>query len=198
MKVLNLNKSVSKSLILSLITVVLVMFYTVSISVAEFEVGTQFGYTRVSESDGIPSSLSILQIPSGEISSVGASPYLTFFPHKHFAFSPEFNFQQVTTSWGESSSDSESALYLGSKFYYFLVDHAVSNPYFFFKGSIGNIADQSLTHVGIGVGYQWQWHIIPVYFFRLEGQYHRQIVDGEQSDSMSVMIGIGIRFGNSE
>lgn len=207
--VLNGNKFASRPLILSFVIVVSVMFSTVPVSVAEFEVGTQFGFTRLIPADEyFSSSVSILQAPSGDISSAGASPYLTFFPNKHFAVSPAFNLARVTTTtsytfWGESESESDSAssLYLGSKFHFFLRGHAVSNPYLFGKASITTtfIEDrdnESALHIGMGVGYQW--HIAPVYFLRLEGQYHRVIHDDEHVNGFSVMMGIGVRFGGNK
>lgn len=195
--VLSVNKFASKPLILSFIIVVSVMFSTVSVSVAEFEVGTQFGITRLSPADEDNSSnVLILQVPSGEISGAGASPYLTFFPHKQLAISPAFNLQRIASTdwWGDSNS--VTALYFGSKFYYFFLGHAVSNPYLFGKGSIGIIDDESILSAGIGAGYQW--YIAPVYFFRLEGQYHRVLADDENTNVFSLMMGFGVRFGNSK
>ncbi len=195
--VLRVNKFASKPQILSFIIVVSVMFSIVSVSVAEFEVGTEFGFTHIVPPDGdISSGTSILQVPSGDINNVGASPYLTFFPHKQLAISPAFNLQRITSTdwWGDSNS--VTALYFGSKFYYFFLGHAVSNPYLFGKGSIGIIEDESILSAGIGAGYQW--YIEPVYLFRLEGQYHRMINDDESANVFSLMMGFGVRFGNSK
>ena len=194
--VLSVNKFASKPLILSFIIVVSVMFSTVSVSVAEFEVGTKFGFTHIVPTDGdISSGTSLLQVPSGDIFNVGASPYLTFFPYKQLAISPAFNLENITDWWG--NDDSETALYFGSKFYYFFLGHAVSNPYLFGKGSITIIEDESILSAGIGAGYQW--YIEPVYLFRLEGQYHRMInSDDDSLNVFSLMMGFGVRFGNSK
>ncbi len=167
-------------------------------SATEFELGTQFGFTQLHQESS--SSILYLQAPTGEIGDAGASPYLTFFPHKQFAISPTFSFAQVTSSYTyleESISSSTSGLYLGSKFHLFLRGHEVSNPYLFSKVSITttfseNSDNESIYAVGVGAGYQW--HIAPVYFLRLEGQYHRIIDEDDHSNAYSVTMGIGVRF----
>ena len=168
-------------------------------SATEFEVGTQFGFTRVLEEEsssgfGYSSSgITYLQAPTGEIGDAGASPYLTFFPHKQLAISPAFSFLMEAAS--------TTGFYLGSKFHLFLLGHEVSNPYLFSKASITttfseNGYNESIYAVGVGAGYQW--HIAPVYFLRLEGQYHRIIDEDDHANAYSVTMGIGVRFGNNE
>ena len=176
-------------------------------SATEFEVGTQFGFTQLHQESS--SSILYLQAPTGEISGAGASPYLTFFPHKQFAISPTFSFAQLTrtqltssyTYLEESINSSTRGLYLGSKFHLFLLGHEVSNPYLFSKVSITSIVyengyNELIYAVGVGAGYQW--HIAPVYFLRLEGQYHRIIDEDDHANAYSVTMGIGVRFGNNE
>ncbi|RKU27411.1 hypothetical protein C6497_11735 [Candidatus Poribacteria bacterium] len=77
----------------------------------------------------------------------------------------------------------------------------MSNPYLFGKVSITapfseNSDSEVLFHTGIGLGYQLP--IVPAYFLRLEGQYNRLINEDENANGFSVMMGIGVRFGNNE
>lgn len=180
---------------------------TVPAMATEFEIGTQFGFSHFYPRNENPSSsVSLLQVPSGEISNVGASPFLTLFPHKKFSISPEFNFEWLTntntyTLFEVKDRISQTDLYLGGKVHYFLFGHKVSNPYLIGKVSINTTFREyrknvSLLHASVGAGYQW--YIAPLYFLKLEGQYHSVFNDDyEHGNVLSVMMGLGVRFGTS-
>ena len=55
---------------------------------------------------------------------------------------------------------------------------------------------QTLTSFGIGIGYQWR--IGYAFVLRTEVQYQRVLVEEENANEFSLVIGIGTRFGNSK
>ena len=187
------NKIVS---ILTMFSIVLLMLTAVPAIAAEFEVGTQFGISHlVDENDYSSASVTLLAVPSGEIGSVPASPYLTWFPSKQLAIRPEFSFATSRSS----TSYTTNALYLGGRFEFYLSSHEASNPYGLIRGSMMAITSDydDLTRLRLGIGAGYQWRIRDNYVFRAEGQYLRALVEDETINGFSFLIGLGVRFGKN-
>ena len=102
---------------------------------ADFEIVTQFGISHlIPEIDNGSSSVTILRVPSGEMGTVPASPYLTWFPNKQYGVRPEFSFTMLRLSssytfLGETTDidSTTKSLYLGGRFEFYLSSHEVSS-----------------------------------------------------------------------
>lgn len=178
---------------------------------ADFEFGTQFGISRLIPDDSdYSSSITYTQIPSSFF-YLGSSPtvlYATWFPSTQFAIGPEFSFGRISISdeyLEEEENETLTTLHLGGHFAYFLQNHTVSTPYLLgrFSRTIFSGEDtllsgenQTLTSIGIGLGYQWR--IGPAFVLRTKAQYQRVFVkdEGEDANEFSLIIGIGTRFRN--
>ena len=182
---------------------------------ADFEFGTQFGISRlVPDDDGndYSSNITYTQIPSSSL-YLGSSPtvlYAMWFPSTQFAIGPEFSFGRISVSFSdeyleEEENETLTTLHLGGRFSFFLQSYTVSTPYLLgrftatiFSGEDTLLfdEDQTLTSIGIGLGYQWR--IGPAFMLRTEAQYQRVFVEDEDEDAneFSLIIGIGTRFGN--
>ena len=183
----------------------------VSALATEFEIGTQFGISRlILDSDDSTTNITYTRLPSGTFFDVGSSPtslYATWFPGKQFAIGPEFSFGRTSVSeeyWGEEETGSITILYLGGRASYFLLSHAVSSPYVLGRVSHTVLSgeesflfdeNQTLTSFGGGVGYQWR--IGSAFVLWAEGQYQRVLISDEDegANEFSLTIGIGTRFG---
>lgn len=182
----------------------------------DFEFGTQFGISRLVPDDNdsdYSSSITYAQIPSSLL-YLGSSPtalYATWFPSNQFAIGPEFGIGRISVSfsdeyWDEEESETLTTLHLGGRVAYFLQSHAVSTPYLLgrasatiFSGGEGAFLfdeEQTMTSVGIGLGYQWR--IGQAFVLRTEAQYQRVFIEDEDEDAneFSLIIGIGTRFGS--
>lgn len=177
----------------------------------EFEIGTQFGISRlIPNSDDSMTNITYTRLPSGTFFDIGSSPtslYAIWFPSKQFAVGPEFSLGRTSISAeyrGEKETESITILYLGSRVSYFLLSHSASSPYvlgrvshtiFSGEASFFFDEDQTLTSFGGGVGYQW--HMGSAFVLRAEVQYQRVLISNEDEDAneFSLTIGIGTRFG---
>ncbi len=185
--------------------VVLSVLYVPSVMALEYEVGTQMGSSYITPpNQNSDSRATILQVPSGAVGGIPASAYISFYPHKYFAISPEINFTRVTNSharFGERNNKSQSEINLGCQLTYFALSHAVSTPYLFARMSwqnrFGNEnSDDSRRRIGLGGGYQLR--IEDDYYLRFGLQYHRVMYDNTHHNGYSAVIGIGVRFGNDK
>ena len=185
--------------------VVLSVLYVQSVMAFEYEIGTQMGTSYITPpSRDSDSRATILQAPSGAVGGIPAGAYISFFPHKYFAVSPEINFTHVTnnyTSFGERNNNSQSLINLGCQLTYFPLSHTVSTPYLFARMSwqnrFGNEnSDDSRQRIGVGGGYQWR--IEDDYYLRFGLQYHRVMYDNTHHNGYSAVIGLGVRFGNGK
>ena len=186
----------------------------ITIRATDFEVGTQFGISRLvpTGEDDSSGSLTYTRLPSGAFVDIGPSPttlYATWFPSKQFAIGPEFSLGRLSITeefFGEEETTSVSSLYLGGRIAYFLQSHAVSNLYLLGRVSIiifsGDDSlfldeDQTMTSFGGGLGYQWR--IRSAFILRIEGQYQRVSIEDEEdhANHFSFIIGFGTRFGNN-
>ncbi|MDE0682966.1 MAG: hypothetical protein OXI63_08645 [Candidatus Poribacteria bacterium] len=207
--------AVKKNKTVSLLTIFafLVLATVPALGTTEFEIGTRFGISHLApdtdDSFSTSTSITFTSIPSA-IAHIGSSPpalYATWFPSKQLAIGPEFSLGRMSISekyefLGESETVSESitTLYLGGQAAYFLQSHAVSNPYVLGRGSATILRsrgeDETITSIGIGLGYQWR--IRAAFVLRAEAQYQRVLVSDENANEFSLTIGIGTRFGNSK
>lgn len=185
--------------------VVLSVLYVPSTMALEYEVGTQMGSSYITPPDrDSDSRVTILQVPSGAVGGIPASTYISFFPHKNFAVSPEINFTRVTNNYtrlGERNNNSQSKINLGCQLTYFPLSHTVSTPYLFarlsWQNNFGNEnSDDSRQRFGLGSGYQYR--IEDDYYLRFGLQYHRVMYDNTHHNGYSAVIGLGVRFGNGK
>ena len=185
--------------------VVLSVIYVPSGMALEYEVGTQMGSSYITPPDrDSDSRATILQAPSGAVGGIPASAYISFFPHRYFAVSPEINFTRVTNSYtffGERNNNSQSKINLGCQLTYFPLSHTVSTPYLYARMSWQNSFgdknnDDSRQRIGLGGGYQWR--IENDYYLRFGLQYHRAMYDSTHHNGYSAVIGLGVRFGNGK
>ena len=200
---------VSRLLFLSFVIVVSVMLSTVPASATEFEVGTQFGISHIVPDDDDSSSITFTQIPSS-IVFLGSSPtslYATWYLGEQFAIGPEFSLGRMSISneySGETETESITSLYLGGRAAFFLGSHTESTPYILGRVSQTIVddglslfgADENLYSFGLGVGYQWR--IRSAFVLRVEAQYQRVLVEDDNANEFSFIIGIGTRFGSNE
>ena len=200
---------VSRLLFLSFVIVVSVMLSTVPASATEFEVGTQFGISHIVPDDDDSSSITFTQIPSS-IVFLGSSPtslYATWYLGEQFAIGPEFSLGRMSISneySGETETESITSLYLGGRAAFFLGSHTESTPYILGRVSQTTVddglslfgADENLFSFGLGVGYQWR--IRSAFVLRVEAQYQRVLVEDDNANEFSFIIGIGTRFGSNE
>ena len=200
---------VSRLLFLSFVIVVSVMLSTVPASATEFEVGTQFGISHIVPDDDDSSSITFTQIPSS-IVFLGSSPtslYATWYLGEQFAIGPEFSLGRMSISneySGETETESITSLYLGGRAAFFLGSHTESTPYILGRVSQTIVddglslfgADENLYSFGLGVGYQWR--IRSAFVLRGEAQYQRVLVEDDNANEFSFIIGIGTRFGSNE
>ena len=200
---------VSSLLFLSFVIVVSVMLSTVPASATEFEVGTQFGISHIVPDYDDSSSITFTQIPSS-IVFLGSSPtslYTTWYLGEQFAIGPEFSLGRMSISneySGETETESITSLYLGGRAAFFLGSHTESTPYILGRVSQTIVddglslfgADENLYSFGLGVGYQWR--IRSAFVLRGEAQYQRVLVEDDNANEFSFIIGIGTRFGSNE
>ena len=200
---------VSRLLFLSFVIVVSVMLSTVPASATEFEVGTQFGISHIVPDYDDSSSITFTQIPSS-IVFLGSSPtslYATWYLGEQFAIGPEFSLGRMSISneySGETETESITSLYLGGRAAFFLGSHTESTPYILGRVSQTIVddglslfgADENLYSFGLGVGYQWR--IRSAFVLRGEAQYQRVLVEDDNANEFSFIIGIGTRFGSNE
>lgn len=181
------------------------VLYVPSAMAFEYEVGTQMGSSYITPPDrDSDSRATVLQAPSGAVGGIPGSAYISFFPHKYFAVSPEINFTRVTNNYtilGERNSKSQSKINLGSQLTYFPLSHTASTPYLFARMSWQNSLgiendDDSRQRIGLGGGYQWR--IEDDYYLRFGLQYHRVMYDNTHHNGYSAVIGLGVRFGNDK
>ena len=196
---------VSSLLFLSFVIVVSVMLSTVPASATEFEVGTQFGISHIVPDYDDSSSITFTQIPSS-IVFLGSSPtslYATWYLGEQFAIGPEFSLGRMSIS-DEYSTESITSLYLGGRAAFFLGSHTESTPYILGRVSQTTVddglslfgADENLFSFGLGVGYQWR--IRSAFVLRTEAQYQRVLVEDDNANEFSFIIGMGTRFGSNE
>ncbi len=171
----------------------------------EFEVGTQFGISRLGPDEDDSSSITFTHIPTSFM-YFGSSPtslYVTWFPGTQFAIGPEFSFGRMSFSDETETSDITS-IYLGGRTAFFLRSHAVSTPYLLGRMSHTIISDEdtflfgdeTMTSFGLGLGYQWR--IGTAFVLRTEAQFQRVLVEDDNANEYSLIIGIGTRFGKNE
>jgi hypothetical protein len=166
----------------------------------EFEFGTQFGISHtIARNDEYSDtrSLTLIHIPGGPISGFSLpSLYATWFPNKNFAVGPEFRFGRGTYD----GNDSITSLHFGGRIAYILDSYSKSTPYILGRSSILAeylYSDVELSvNIGGGIGYQWR--IGPAFILRTEAQYQRVLVEDENANEFSFIIGIGTRFGSGE
>ena len=218
----NRNNLVSILPILGFVTLVSFIFPIVPTSAIDFEIGTQFGVSRLVPDldDDYAASLTYTRLPSGaffDVSSTPPSIYATWFLGQHFAIGPEFSFgstvlhadsEDFEDSWEEENTNI-TALYFGGRAAYFLRNYTRSSPYiltrvsmatFHGEGSLFLDGGATLRSFGAGLGYQWR--IGQAFVLRTEGQYHRVFLSfeddfngDETANEFSFIIGIGSRFG---
>ena len=205
---------VNKNKIVSILTMfALLVLATVPAMATEFEIGTQFGISRLSPSGDdalFTTSLSYARLPSGTFLDIGSTPtslYVTWFPNKRFAIGPEFSFGRTSVSvtfLDETETESIIKLHLGGRAAFFLSSHSASSPYVLARFSQTTIIGEeshsfdeaeSLRSFGGGVGYQWR--IGSASTLRAEGLYQRLLIADEDDsiNEFSLRIGIGTRFG---
>ena len=188
--------------IVSLVFLALLFLATVPALATDFEIGTQFGVSRITSSDDSGSSITYARLPSGTVLDIGSAPtslYATWFPSKQFAIGPEF-------SLGITSADEEDVtiFHLGGRASYFLHSHSVSSPYVLGRISRTTFSisdtEEAATVTSFGGGLGYQWRIGAAFVFRVEGQYQRLLLSDSDDDlnEFSLIFGIGTRFGNSE
>lgn len=173
----------------------------------EYEVGTQFGLSRLVPDEDSDFNLTITHLPTSFM-YVGASPtslYYTWYPSKYFSLGPEFSYGRLSvteTYSDESDTTGITAIYLGGRVAFFFMDSAASSPYLLGRVSQtilnGNDEyffddDEILTSFGLGVGYQWR--IGSSFALRTEAQFQRVYVAEEFATEYALVIGIGSRFG---
>lgn len=179
-----------------------------ALGAADFEVGTQFGMSYLFGTDADDStSITYMRLPSSASLDIVSptSLYATWFPSKNFAVGPEFSLGRFSVAqevWGEREDAGITSFYLGGRAAYFLRGHAVSNPYVLgrvsttiFSGDDIWWFDESETLISFGVGVGYQWRIGPALVLRAEGQYQRTLIDDESINDLSLIIGLGTRFG---
>ena len=213
-----MNKLVlSKKIFVSILTLsclTLIAFTSPTAFATDFEIGTLFGISRMSSTDSDDdTTVTYTRLPSGSLLDIGASPtalYAMFYPAKQFGIGPEFSYGATSVTdeyWGERDTESFFTLHLGGRAMFFLTDYALSSPYLMGRASItqfGGDSDsffwsgdtESITSIGLGVGYQFV--INPAFVLRFEGQYSiLRVTDADDPlNEFSLRIGIGTRFGN--
>lgn len=200
--------------ILTLFCLTLIVFISPTAFATDFEIGTLFGISRMSSTNSDDdATVTYTRLPSGSLLDIGASPttlYALFYPTKQIGIGPEFSYgaSSVTEEyWEERNTERFSTLHLGGRAMFFLTDYALSSPYLMGRASITQFSldsesfffsddTESITSVGIGVGYQFS--IKPAFVLRFEGQYSRLMLTDEDDplNEFSLRIGIGTRFGN--
>lgn len=211
MKTLVVNqKNIGTSLpILGFVLLASLLLATVPTLANEFEVGSQFSIIShvVPDTDDDSSSVtSVVVPPLGEIGSLFASPYITWFPSKQFAIRPEFSVGVLRRSYsytffGETGdfNATTNILYLGGRFEFYLSRYDVSNPYVLVGGSMttafSDDDSDSAIQLSVGAGYQWQ--IRDNYALRAEGQYLRTLAEDENVNGFRFVMGLGFRFGKN-
>ena len=205
MKTLVVNRKIVVSILTLFGFVFLVTLGSVvPASATDFEIGTQFGISRLSITDDYDTtSGTFIQIPGGLISGFSLPAlYATWFPDKQFAIGPEFSFG------GFSIEDSSiTSLYLGGRAAYFLNSHSMSSPYILGRISLYTLSAEEdiFSEVGalanFGAGFGYQWRIGPALILRAEGQYQRWLPleeDMGAGNELSFIIGLGTRFGSAD
>ena len=159
-------------------------------SVAEYEIGTRFGISRISSDDD---SIVMIAAPGSPTSGVLGNPslYVAWFPSANLSIGPEINVGRSSGSAVETTS-----LNLGGRALFTLKDNAVSGPYVLCNGAVlvldvDEREAEADFSAGGGVGYQV--YLGRAFVVRAEGQYRRWF-DDEVND-FSLLIGIGARLG---
>lgn len=197
--------------ILTTFSVAVLVFVVSALSPAlettDFEVGTQFGMSYLFSSDADDSTTTYIRLPSSPSLDIVSptSLYATWFPSKNFAVGPEFSLGRFSVArevWGERVDSGVTSFYLGGRAAYFRHGYDVSNPYVLGRVSTMILSgddirgfDESETLISFGVGVGYQWRIGPALVLRAEGQYQRTLIDDENIDDLSFIIGLGTRFG---
>ena len=201
------NKFVSILTIFGLTVLVsLILSAMPALGTTEFEFGTQFGISHIiPEGDDSTTTITYTRLPSStflDTSSAPTSLYATWFPSQQFGIGPEFSFGRFSFS-SKYSTESITSLYLGGQAAFFLGSHTESTPYIlgrvsrtslFSSDSYNNY--EAYFSFGLGVGYQWR--IRSAFVLRGEAQYQRLLVEDDNANQFSLIIGIGTRFGNNE
>ncbi len=200
--------------ILTLFCLILLAFSSPTAFATDFEIGTIFGISRMSSTNSDDdTTVTYTRLPSGalfDISSSSTALYALFYPTKQFGIGPEFSYGSTSVSveyWGERETETVSTLHLGGRAAVFLTDYALSSPYLMARASLTQFSGEldgffysddteSITSIGIGVGYQFV--INPAFVLRFEGQYSRLMLTDEDDplNEFSLRIGIGTQFGN--
>ena len=214
MKTLPVNRKnvVSILPLLGFVTLVSLIFPIVPTSAIDFEIGTQFGISRLvpDVDDDFSTSLTYARFPSGTFLDIGSSPtalYAMLFLNKKFAIGPEFSFGRTSFSdeyEGETETVGIRTFHLGGRAAFFPLNHSGSSPYVFGRVSRTVLSgeepfpfedNQVLTSFGGGLGCQLR--IGSAFVLRAEGQYQRVLIsdDDDNADEFSLMISLGTRFG---
>ena len=193
--------------IFTLFCLILIAFSSPTAFATDFEIGTLFGISRASSTNPDVNAVgTYTRLPSGSLLNIGASPttlYALFYLTPQIGIGPEFSYGSTSLSWDTGwSEDTQtlSTLHLGGRAAFFLTDYALSSPYFTGRASLtqssGEGDTESITSIGIGVGYQFV--INTAFVLRFEGQYSRLMLpDADDSQNeFSLRIGIGTQFGN--
>jgi len=200
------TQSVKQRRLFSTLTISMFIFVVLLVPSAlamEYEIGTQFGITAYTPpDDDVSDSLATLvSLPTGDIGSIPASVYLTLYPHNHFGISPEISFGHFTNNYtlsGERKNVSESHLYLGCQFSYYLFKHNMSTPYLSARVATERLfsdEDDNTSRYLFGFGGGYQWRFSETYSFRVGGQFHRVLNEEIRYNGYSVIMGLGVRFG---
>ena len=212
------KRLVSSKLIVSILTLFCLSLIAFSSSTAfavNFDIGTLFGISRLSTTDSDnDNTLTYTRLPSGSLLDIVASPtalYAMFYPTKQFAIGPEFSYGSTSVTnvdlWGDDNTDTFSTLHLGGRAMFFIPNYSRSSPYLMGSASFTQFSGDSessffssdtdsITSIGIGVGYQFV--INTAFVLRLEGQYNllKMTDEDDPLNEFSLRIGIGTRFGN--
>lgn len=178
-------------------------------SANDFEVGTQFGISRLVPDEDSDFNITQTHLPSSFM-YIGSSPtslYFTWYPSRQFAIGPEFSYGRMSVT-EEYSDHSETtgitSIYLGGRVAFFIMDGRESSLYLLGRVSQTLLSgnddyffdeDATLTSFGMGVGYQWR--IGSSFVLRTEAQFQRVLVDEENATEYALVVGIGSRFGGN-
>lgn len=160
------------------------------VAAAAYEIGTRFGFSRISSDDD---SIVMMAVPGSPTSGILGNPslYVSWFPSGNLSVGPEINVGRSSGSAVRTTS-----LNLGGRALFTLRDNAVSGPYLLCNGAVlvldvDEREAEADFSAGAGAGYQLR--LGSGYFVRAEGQYRRWF-DDEVND-FSILMGLGARFG---
>ncbi|MDE2997528.1 MAG: hypothetical protein OXU79_00445 [Gemmatimonadota bacterium] len=155
-----------------------------------YEIGTRFGFSRISSDDD---SIVMMAAPGSPTSGVLGNPsiYLSWFPSARMSVGPEINIGRSSGSTIRTTS-----LNLGGRALFSLRDNADSGPYLLCNGAVlvldvNEREAEADFSAGGGVGYQLRAGA--AFLLRAEGQYRRWF-DDEVND-FSLLVGLGARVG---